>query len=125
MMSVAARPKPVATSQAYRRYIEGVGVYEEATARVERLIARLAKFVTPLQFNWGRYYVDAGGPIPAGMVQERICIGTGDVPSPGEIGKAMVAQFEALQKAADAWARMPASERDGLEPPKWLPKQRF
>lgn len=111
-----------AMPQAYDRYFETKVAYERATAQVERLIAQLGKFTTPLLFNWSRYYVDANVRTPPGMMRERIRVSGQGVPSPGEIAQAMVAQFEALRSASEAWDRIPERERGELQRPSWLPK---
>jgi len=111
-----------AVPEAYGRYFETKASYEQVTAHVERLIAQLGKFTTPLLFNWSRYYVDANVPTPPGMMQERIRVSGHGIPSPGEIAQAMVAQFEALQSARVAWDRIPERERGELQRPSWLPK---
>ena len=108
--------------QAYGRYFEMKAAYEQATAQVERLIAQLGKFTTPLLFNWSRYYVDANVPTPPGMMQERIRVSGQGIPSPDEIARAMVEQFDALQSAREAWDRIPERERGELQRPSWLPK---
>lgn len=106
---------------AYGRYFEAKAAYEQATAQVQRLIAQLGKFTTPLLFNWNRYYVDANVPTPPDMIRKRIRVSGQDIPTPSDVAQAMVAQFEALQAACEAWDRMPKPERDELQKPSWLP----
>jgi hypothetical protein len=107
-------------SQAYDRYLEAKAAYELANAKVETQLQQMRSFLTPLLFNAKAFYVDAGVPVPTAMRLRRVRVNGEGIPTPIDVGASLIAQFEALRTAQDAWDGIPETERKDLREPSWL-----
>ena len=107
-------------SQPYDRYLEAMAAYDLANAKVEAQLQQVRSFLTPLLFNAKALYVDAGVPVPTAMGLGRVRMNGEGIPTPADIGVSLIAQFEALRNAQDAWVSIPETERKDLPEPSWL-----